>query len=151
MNSISIENARGFLVWLFMALTFKGTSIPGIHGDLIAPSPEVQRTETATSGLRGISELRGELNGGEFVVNVTLFNGYSNAAAVYSAIATLRNLQGKNGALVESGNRSFSESNVTLVDVALNRGPMPCNGASTVGTFTGWMAELQLRFRRLRP
>lgn len=134
-----------------MALTFKGTSIPGIHGDLIAPSPEVQRTETATSGLRGISELRGELTGGEFVVNVTLFNSYSTAAACYSAIAALRNLQGKNGTLAETGNRTFSEANVTLVDVALNRGPIPCTGASTVSGYSGWMAELQLRFRRLRP
>lgn len=134
-----------------MALTFNGTSIPGIHGDLIAPSPEVQRTETATSGLRGISELRGELMGGEFLVKVDLFNNYSTAAAVYSAIATLRNLQGKNGTLAETGNRTFSESNINLVKVDLLRGPMPCSGASTVSGFSGWMAELQLTFRRLRP
>lgn len=135
----------------FMALTFRGTSIPGIHSDLVAPSPDLQRTATVSSGLRGESELVGKTGGGEFEVEIHLFNTYSTAAAVYTAIENLRRMQGKNGRLAESGSRTFSEDNVTLIRVDLIRGPMPCLGSSTKTGFSGWMANLRLIFRRLKP
>jgi len=133
-----------------MAITFRGTSIPGIHGEILPPAPEPLRSEVATAGTRGATEVRGQTAAREFQVNVTLFNSYSTSSACNTAIVNLEALQNTNGSLVETGLISRTFGNCTLVSVRRLRGPIPVSGASSVSGYSGWMAELELTFRQLR-
>jgi hypothetical protein len=133
-----------------MAITFRGTSIPGIHSDILTPAADPLRTETVTAGTRGATEVRGQTGAREFVVRVTLFNSYSTSSACVSAIVNLEALQNTNGTLVENELIAQTFKNCTLLNVRRLRGPIPCTGASSRSGYSGWMAELELTFRQLR-
>lgn len=133
-----------------MAITFRGTSIPGIHGEILTPAPEPLRSEVRTMGLRGATEVRGKTGARDFTLEHTLFNDYSTSSACNTAIVNLEALVNTNGSLVETGaiERTFGLCN--LVGVRRIRGPIPCTGASSISGYSGWMAVLELTFRQLR-
>jgi hypothetical protein len=135
-----------------MAITFRGTSIPGIHGEILPPAPEALRSETVTAGTRGATEVRGQTGARDFVVEVTLYNSYSTSSACNTAIVNLEALQNTNGSLVETGLISRPFGNCTLLSVRRLRGPIPVSGSTSISpsTYTGWMATLELTFRQLR-
>ena len=133
-----------------MAITFRGTSIPGIHGEILTPAPEPLRSEVSTMGLKGATEVRGQTGGRDFTFQHTLFNGYTTSSACDSAIVNLEALQNTNGSLVETGLISRTFRNCTLISVRRTRGPIPVTGASSVSGYSGWMATLELTFRQLR-
>ncbi|TXH10550.1 MAG: hypothetical protein E6R03_15325 [Hyphomicrobiaceae bacterium] len=135
-----------------MALTFRGTSIPGQHGEILTPAPEPLRSEVQTMGLKGATEVRGQTAARDFSVEVTLYNSYSTSLACDTAIVNLEAMVNTHGSLVETGNISRTFANCTLVAVRRIRGPIPVSGSVTIssGTYTGWMAMLELTFRQLR-
>ena len=133
-----------------MAITFRGTSIPGIHGEILTPAPEPLRSEVMTMGLRGATEVRGKTGARDFTLEHTLFDSYSTSSACDTAIVNLESLVNTNGTLVETGLVSRTFANCTLISVRRMRGPIPVTGASSASGYSGWMAVLELTFRQLR-
>lgn len=133
-----------------MAITFRGTSIPGIHGEILTPAPEPLRSEVMTMGLRGATEVRGKTGARDFTLEHTLFDSYSTSSACDTAIVNLESLVNTNGSLVETGLVSRTFANCTLISVRRMRGPIPVTGASSASGYSGWMAVLELTFRQLR-
>lgn len=133
-----------------MAITFRGTSIPGIHGEILTPAPEPLRSEVMTMGLRGATEVRGQTGARDFTFEHTLFNSYSTSSACNDAIVNLEALVNTNGSLVETGNISRTFGNCTLISVRRILGPIPVTGASSASGYSGWMAVIELTFRQLR-
>lgn len=133
-----------------MAITFRGTSIPGIHGEILTPAPEPLRSEVMTMGLRGATEVRGKTGARDFTLEHTLFDSYSTSSACDTAIVNLESLVNTNGSLVETGLVSRTFANCTLISVRRMRGPIPVTGASSASGYSGWMAVIELTFRQLR-
>jgi hypothetical protein len=133
-----------------MAITFRGTSIPGIHGEILTPAPEPLRSEVQTMGLRGATEVRGQTGARDFTFEHTLFNGYASSSDCETALVNLEALTNTNGSLVETGLISRTFANCTLMTVRRVRGPIPVTGASSASGYSGWMAVIELTFRQLR-
>lgn len=103
-------------------------------------------------GLNGATQVVGGNTTSQFSCQVTLYNSFSTSSSCITAINSVKALQSKTGTIVETGNISQTLTNCHLDKVDVIREPIPISGATSIspGTYTGWMAVLQLTFTQLR-
>jgi hypothetical protein len=127
-----------------MALTFRGTAIPGTHGRMQFGNWGVQAVRTTYFGLAGTSELRGERTGRELVMESWFHNSFATAALLEAAIETLNRSMLTNGKIVQTGAIARTLQRCTFEGIKITDGPLPSN---TIG----YWAQVEIRWFQLGP
>jgi hypothetical protein len=91
-----------------MALTFDGTAIPGLHGQIVFGSPENTRRPVKFFQVKGEGEVAGQVAGRWVMVRVVLADEYDTQAKLDAKIKELNKLIGINSTLQADGNLVFS-------------------------------------------
>ena len=125
-----------------MALSFRGQSFPGIHGELKFSPWEPQVIRTQYFGVEGQSEIRGSRGGRDIMCESFWANSYSTAAALEAAIESINRDCPINGRLVTSGAIARTEENCTLNGIVIKKGPL-------YSVAWGWWATVEISWRQL--
>lgn len=125
-----------------MALTFRGTSIPGTHEAPRLQTPEPRMMNMEFFGVNGESQITGERGAREFTIRIWIHNAFTQAN-LFAAMNTLDGQVGKNGVLVESGNVSRTFNDCTFLGYTEEVGPLP-------SPHLGWISIGVLKFRQLK-
>jgi hypothetical protein len=124
-----------------MALTFASLAIPGASGAVKPGDWSTQSVETQYMGVEGVSLITGERGGRDLMCNVWLFNSYT-LSTLNTAFRTLQAKILKSGTLVDGLGVTWSDC--VLLAVTVRAGPV--NSPPV-----GWMYDLDLKWRQLRP
>lgn len=127
-----------------MALTFKGLTIPGIHGPLKTGNWGMQLARTSYFGVVGTSELRGERTGREIVLQSLYYNTFTTGAQLEAALEVLNQQMMRNGKLVQTGTIARTLQRCTFEGARITLGPLPSANL-------GWWAEVEFRWFQLGP
>ena len=108
-----------------MAITFRGTSINGTHGEILAKPWDLDAVRTHFQSVIGESEIQGQRGGRMIVIpEMWLHGNYLSSSTAAAAIETINRMIGMNGSLVESGTISRTHRNCTLEGFEVERGPI---------------------------
>lgn len=127
-----------------MALTFKGLTIPGIHGQLKLGNWGTQMSRTSYFGVVGTSELRGERTGREITLESLYYASFATGAQLEAALEVLNQQIMRNGKLVQTGTISRTLQRCTFEGAKVTKGPLP-------NASLGWWAEVEFRWFQLGP
>lgn len=129
-----------------MALSHDGFTFADLthHGDLISAPSETPVKTGQFFGVKGEGQIVGERYGRDMVCRVHL-KGYANAAALKTAIQSIRDKQGKlTGTLTVTGNLAQTIASVTFLEIQEPE-PGAMRDASGVN---GWHQQCVLKWRQ---
>lgn len=124
-----------------MPLTFASLVIPGTSGPIKPGDWSFDVIETKYFAVEGVSQTTGERGARDLMCNIWLYNSY-NLSTLNTAFRNLQAKIGKHGTLVDG--LAVTWSDCTLMSVSVRTGPV--NSPPI-----GWMYDLDLKWRQLRP
>lgn len=138
-----------------MSLWFGSLLIPGTHGPVVCPSPELGRRSVYHWGTQGETEIIGGVSGRTLTVEMVLHNAFATTTQLTIALQSLDTYVGKHDRLRDIGPSLRQWDYCTFMGYE----PVPLAGQHTAGMLFdsagcldgGWWINIRLTFRQLFP